>query len=60
MMMMTALRAKNKLGIVTTKFMEPDNNTATQALWERTNDMIISKILNTGKHPISKDLNFVH
>ncbi|GJZ07477.1 pentatricopeptide repeat-containing protein [Tanacetum coccineum] len=45
--MMIALNAKNKIKIVNGDFEEPTINADTRALWEKTNDMIISWILNT-------------
>ncbi|GJV07798.1 cysteine-rich receptor-like protein kinase 8 [Tanacetum coccineum] len=48
--MMIALNAKNKLKLVTV-------NSIHRALWERTNDMIISWILNTIDEQISNSLN---
>ncbi|XP_071739887.1 uncharacterized protein [Rutidosis leptorrhynchoides] len=44
---MIALNAKNKLQIVTGELTEPNGNSNMKAIWERTNDMIISWILNT-------------
>ncbi|XP_071708146.1 uncharacterized protein [Rutidosis leptorrhynchoides] len=58
--MMIALNAKNKLKIVTGEFTEPAINSKTRALWERTNDMIISWILNTIIDQIGNSLNFVN
>ncbi|XP_071694566.1 uncharacterized protein [Rutidosis leptorrhynchoides] len=58
--MMIALNAKNKLKIVTGEFTEPAINSESWALWERTNDMIISWILNTITDQISNSLNFVN
>ena len=45
--MMIALNAKNKLKIVTGEFVEPRTDSDERAMWERTNDMIISWMLNT-------------
>ncbi|GJT40776.1 cysteine-rich receptor-like protein kinase 8 [Tanacetum coccineum] len=42
-----ALNAENKLKLVTDEFKEPTVNSIHRAIWERTNDMIISWILNT-------------
>ncbi|XP_071705346.1 uncharacterized protein [Rutidosis leptorrhynchoides] len=58
--MMIALNAKNKLQIVIGEFTEPAINSNNRALWERTNDMIISWILNTITDQISNSLNFVN
>ncbi|GJZ19313.1 hypothetical protein Tco_0555903 [Tanacetum coccineum] len=55
--MMIALNAKNKLKIVTGEYNEPEANSRNRALWERTNDMIISWILNTIAEKISNSLN---
>ncbi|XP_071740694.1 uncharacterized protein [Rutidosis leptorrhynchoides] len=44
---MIALNAKNKLKIITGEFTEANVQLLHKALWERTNDMIISWILNT-------------
>ncbi|GJU30623.1 cysteine-rich receptor-like protein kinase 8 [Tanacetum coccineum] len=57
---MIALNAKNKLKLVTSEFEEPTVNSIHRALWERTNDMIISWILNTIDEQISNSLNFVN
>nr|GEU60519.1 UBN2_3 domain-containing protein [Tanacetum cinerariifolium] len=56
--MMIALNAKNKLKIVTDEYIEPEVGSRLRALWERTNDMIISWILNTFAEQISNSLNF--
>ncbi|GKF10657.1 cysteine-rich receptor-like protein kinase 8 [Tanacetum coccineum] len=40
--MMIALNAKNKLKIVTGEYNKPKASLRNRALWERTNDMIIS------------------
>ncbi|GJZ32717.1 cysteine-rich receptor-like protein kinase 8, partial [Tanacetum coccineum] len=45
--MMIALNAKNKLKIVTGEYEELAIDSSHRAIWERTNDMIISWILNT-------------
>lgn len=58
--MMIALNAKNKLQIVTGVFPEPNSTSRARALWERTNDMIISWILNTITDQIGNSLNFVN
>ncbi|GJW69655.1 hypothetical protein Tco_0126572 [Tanacetum coccineum] len=58
--MMIALNAKNKLKIVTGEMIEPTVESEERALWERTNDMIISWILNTISDQISNNLNFVN
>ncbi|GKE14493.1 cysteine-rich receptor-like protein kinase 8 [Tanacetum coccineum] len=58
--MMIALNAKNKLKLVTSKFEEPVVTSIHRAIWERTNDMIISWILNTIDEQISNSLNFVN
>ncbi|XP_071726897.1 uncharacterized protein [Rutidosis leptorrhynchoides] len=58
--MMIALNAKNKLQIVTGQFAEPEITSRTRVLWERTNDMIISWILNTICDEISNSLSFVN
>ncbi|GJS42865.1 cysteine-rich receptor-like protein kinase 8 [Tanacetum coccineum] len=54
--MMIALNAKNKMKIVKGDFKKPAINANTRALWERTNDMIISWILNTITEQISNSL----
>ena len=58
--MMIALNAKNKLKIVNGEFVEPRINSELRPLWERTNDMIISWIMNTIDDQISNSLNFVN
>ncbi|GJR21354.1 cysteine-rich receptor-like protein kinase 8 [Tanacetum coccineum] len=58
--MMIALNAKNKLKIVTSEMIKPTVESEERALWERTNDMIISWILNTISDHISNKLNFVN
>ena len=58
--MMIALNAKNKLNIVTGEFVEPRINSEHRPLWDRTNDMIISWIMNTIDDQISNSLNFVN
>ncbi|XP_071700335.1 uncharacterized protein [Rutidosis leptorrhynchoides] len=58
--MMIALNAKNKLQIVTGQFVEPETSSRTRALWERTNDMIISWILKTISYEISNSLSFAN
>ena len=58
--MVIALNAKNKLKIITGEFEEPGATSNQRALWERTNDMIISWILNTLDEKISDSLNFVN
>ncbi|GJX65385.1 cysteine-rich receptor-like protein kinase 8 [Tanacetum coccineum] len=58
--MMIALNAKNKMKIINGEFAEPEVNSRNRALWERTNDMIISWILNTISKQISNSLSFVN
>nr|GEW83058.1 uncharacterized mitochondrial protein AtMg00810-like [Tanacetum cinerariifolium] len=58
--MMIALNAKNKMKIINGEFAEPEVNLRNRALWERTNDMIISWILNTISERISNSLSFVN
>jgi hypothetical protein len=58
--MLIALNANNKLKIVTGDYGEPDADSRLRALWERTNDMVISWILNTIAEQISNSLNFVN
>ncbi|GJU18906.1 hypothetical protein Tco_1146872 [Tanacetum coccineum] len=58
--MMIALNEKNKLKLVNSEFEEPSLNSPIRALWERTNDMIISWILNTISDQISNSLNFIN
>jgi hypothetical protein len=58
--MMIALNAKNKLKIVNGEYVEPNVNSELRAIWERTNDMVISWILNTISDQISNNLNFVN
>nr|GEU43770.1 reverse transcriptase, RNA-dependent DNA polymerase, Gag-polypeptide of LTR copia-type [Tanacetum cinerariifolium] len=50
----------NFLVLVTGEYEEPDVNSIHRALWERTNDMIISWILNTIVDQISNSLNFIN
>ncbi|XP_071726820.1 uncharacterized protein [Rutidosis leptorrhynchoides] len=57
---MIALNAKNKLKIVTGEFTETHIQPSHKALWGRTNDMIISWILNTITDQIGNSLNFVN
>lgn len=57
--MSIALSAKNKLKIMTGEYAEPSLNSNLRSYWERTNDMIISWILNTVSEQISNNLNFV-
>ncbi|GKE61051.1 cysteine-rich receptor-like protein kinase 8, partial [Tanacetum coccineum] len=59
-LMMIALNAKNKLELVIGEYKELVVNSIYRALWERTNDMIISWILNTIDEQISNSLNFVN
>ncbi|GJZ83071.1 cysteine-rich receptor-like protein kinase 8 [Tanacetum coccineum] len=47
--LMIALNAKNKMKIIIREFVEPRMDSELRALWERTNDMLISWILNTVK-----------
>nr|GEY48125.1 cysteine-rich RLK (receptor-like protein kinase) 8 [Tanacetum cinerariifolium] len=58
--MMIALNARNKYKIVTGEYREPNTQSNTKALWERTNDMIISWIMNTISDQISNSLTFVN
>ena len=58
--MMIALNAKNKLSIVNGDYQEPVSTSSLKALWDRTNDMVISWILNTISDQISNSLNFVN
>ncbi|GJT48235.1 cysteine-rich receptor-like protein kinase 8, partial [Tanacetum coccineum] len=58
--MMIALNAKNKLKIVLGEYNEPEVNSRHRALWERTNDMIISWIFDTIAEQISNSLNFLN
>nr|GEV33959.1 DC1, C1-like, zinc finger, RING/FYVE/PHD-type [Tanacetum cinerariifolium] len=58
--MMIALNAKNKLKIVTDEYIEPEIRSRLRALWERTNDMIISWIFNTIAEQISNSLSFLN
>nr|GEX31346.1 cysteine-rich RLK (receptor-like protein kinase) 8 [Tanacetum cinerariifolium] len=58
--MMIALNAKNNLKIVTGELHEPNADSEEMAMWDRTNDMIISWILNTISDQISNNLNFVN
>ncbi|XP_071704636.1 uncharacterized protein [Rutidosis leptorrhynchoides] len=57
---MIALNAKNKLKIVTGEITEPANNSTVKALWNGTNDMIISWILNTVTDQIGNSLTFIN
>ncbi|GKE31824.1 cysteine-rich receptor-like protein kinase 8 [Tanacetum coccineum] len=57
---MIALNAENKLKLVNGEFEEPNLNSPIRALWERTNDMVISWILNTISDQISNSLNFIN
>nr|GEZ69946.1 cysteine-rich RLK (receptor-like protein kinase) 8 [Tanacetum cinerariifolium]GEZ94888.1 cysteine-rich RLK (receptor-like protein kinase) 8 [Tanacetum cinerariifolium] len=45
--MMIALNAKNKLKIITGEYIEPEVGSRMRAMWKKTNDMIISWILNS-------------
>ncbi|GJR57150.1 retrovirus-related pol polyprotein from transposon RE1 [Tanacetum coccineum] len=58
--MMITLNAKNKMKIINGEFAEPEVNSRNRALWERTNDMIISWILNTISEQIRNSLSFVN
>ncbi|XP_071694259.1 uncharacterized protein [Rutidosis leptorrhynchoides] len=58
--MTIALNAKNKLQIVTGDYAEPDANSRNKAPWDRTNDMIISWILNTITEQIGNSISFVN
>ncbi|XP_071687858.1 uncharacterized protein [Rutidosis leptorrhynchoides] len=58
--MTIALNAKNKLQIVTGDYTEPSEDSRNKALWYRTNDMIISWILNTISDQIGNSLSFVN
>lgn len=58
--MMIALNAKNKLKIVTGEYEELVVNSELRPLWERTNDTIISWILNTLDEKIGNSLNYVN
>lgn len=57
--MTIALSAKNKLKIVNGEYTELDITTDLKPYWERTNDMVISWILNTVSEQTSNNLNFV-
>nr|GEW39576.1 cysteine-rich RLK (receptor-like protein kinase) 8 [Tanacetum cinerariifolium] len=57
---MIALNAKNKLKIVTGELVEKNDDSKERAMWDRTNDMIISLILNTISYQISNNLNFIN
>nr|XP_043633278.1 uncharacterized protein LOC122604451 [Erigeron canadensis] len=57
--MTIALNAKNKLKIVTGEYPEPSPTSDLRPLWERTNDMVISWVLNDVSDEISNNLNFV-
>ncbi|GJU16928.1 RmlC-like cupins superfamily protein [Tanacetum coccineum] len=58
--MMIALNLKNKLKIVTGELHEPNADSEERTMWDRTNDRIISWILNTISDQISNNLNFVN
>ncbi|XP_071717951.1 uncharacterized protein [Rutidosis leptorrhynchoides] len=58
--MTIALNAKNKLQIVTGDYTEPSADSGNKALWDRTNDMIISWIINTISDQIGNSLSFVN
>lgn len=58
--MSIALSAKNKLGFVNGKIAKPsDSNPENLSVWTRTNDMVISWILNSVSKEISASLIFV-
>nr|XP_043630227.1 uncharacterized protein LOC122601537 [Erigeron canadensis] len=57
--MTIALNAKNKLKIVNGDYTEPALTSELRPLWERTNDMVISWILNTVSDQISNNVNFI-
>ncbi|XP_071688078.1 uncharacterized protein [Rutidosis leptorrhynchoides] len=52
--------AKNKLKIVTLEITEPAANSNVKALWDRTNDMIISWLLNTITDQIGNSLSYIN
>ncbi|XP_071740316.1 uncharacterized protein [Rutidosis leptorrhynchoides] len=58
--MTIALNAKNKLQIVTGELTAPAATSNNRALWDRTNDMIISWMLNTITDQIGNSLSFVN
>nr|XP_043615966.1 uncharacterized protein LOC122587871 [Erigeron canadensis] len=58
--MVIALSAKNKLKIVTGEYKEPESTSNLKPMWDRTNDMVISWILNTISDSISNTLSFVN
>ncbi|XP_071689698.1 uncharacterized protein [Rutidosis leptorrhynchoides] len=57
---MIALNAKNKLKIVTGEITEPAAKSNIKSHWDRTNDMIISWILNTISDQIGNSLSFIN
>nr|XP_043624081.1 uncharacterized protein LOC122595716 [Erigeron canadensis] len=58
--MMIALSAKNKLKIITGELKEPSTDSPLKAVWDRTNDMVISWILNSVSESTGNNLRFVH
>lgn len=58
--MLIALNARNKLKIINGEFPEPDTNSPIRTHWERTNDLVISWILNTLSEHVSNSLYFIH
>lgn len=58
--MVIALNAKNKMKLITGELEEPNMNSRIRALWERTNDMVISWILNTISEQIGNSLSFIN
>ena len=58
--MMIALNARNKMKLINGEFEEPAVNSEIRSLWERSNDMVISWILNTVSEQIDNNLSFVN
>nr|XP_043625613.1 uncharacterized protein LOC122597043 [Erigeron canadensis] len=58
--MLIALSAKNKLTIVNGEYKEPTSTSPLKPHWDRTNDMVISWILNSVCDSIANNLSFIH
>ncbi|PWA85644.1 reverse transcriptase, RNA-dependent DNA polymerase, Gag-polypeptide of LTR copia-type [Artemisia annua] len=57
---MVIANAKNKMKLITGEFVEPRMDSRIRALWERTNDIVISWILNTISEQIGNSLSFIN
>ncbi|GJV43207.1 hypothetical protein Tco_1427743 [Tanacetum coccineum] len=56
---MVVLNARNKLKLINGEFEELAINSPTRSLWERANDMEISRILNTISEQIRNNLSYI-